>query len=95
MNRRGVDIALPAPTSGDTIEASISGNDTYTFVFMRDGRTVAGKTIAQPVTPDGSLLTHTIAAPSDAFDTIRVLPSGGDSQFSLGHLRLIGKESQQ
>ena len=40
-------------------------------------------------------MTHTIAAPSGAFDAIRILPSGGDSSFSLGHLRLVGKEANQ
>jgi len=96
MNRRGVDVALPAPASGTSVvEASVSGNDTYTFVFLRGGRTIGERTIAQPVTTDGNLLTHAFPAPSEAFDVIRILPSGGDSQFSLGHLRLIGKESQQ
>ncbi|HMD36880.1 MAG TPA: hypothetical protein VKH42_18025, partial [Vicinamibacterales bacterium] len=95
LNRRGIDVALPSPTSGAGVEASVSGNDTYAFVFLRDGRTVDVQTVAQPATPDGSLRTHTIAAPSAAFDMIRILPSGGDSQFSLGHLRLVGKESQQ
>jgi arabinofuranosyltransferase len=96
LNRRGVDVALPATAGGSAIvEASVSGNDTYRFLFLRGGRTIGEETIAQPVTPDGSLLTHTIAAPSAPFDVIRILPSDGDSQFSLGHLRLIGRSSAQ
>jgi arabinofuranosyltransferase len=95
MTLRGVDVVLPRAAAGGRVELSVSGNDVYRVDFLRGARRIGGAIIAQPYTPDGSLLTHSIAAPSDWFDVIRILPSGGDSQFSLGHLRLVGKEPQE
>jgi len=88
MTLRGVEIALPRTMSGGRIELSVSANDEYALTFLRDGRKVDEKRIVQPVTVDGSLLTHTVPGSTEPFDAIRVIPSGGDSQYSLGHLRL-------
>jgi arabinofuranosyltransferase len=73
-----------------SVEVSVSGNDHYRVTFLSGGQQVAAHQIDQPLSIDGSLRLHTIAiAPNLSWDAISVVPSGGDSLYSLGHIRLL------
>jgi len=90
MTLRGIEVRFSPPTSANAIEASLSRNDTYRILWFSNGTAVGERTIRQPLTSDGSLRTHIIQVPGTGeFDAIRVVPSGGDSLYYLGHLRII------
>jgi arabinofuranosyltransferase len=89
MTLRGIEIKLPGPTRGAQVELSLSRNDTYRVIFFSKGVEAGESTIQQVLMTNGSLRTHVIPVPmgtSAEFDAVRVLPSGGDSLYSLGHL---------
>jgi arabinofuranosyltransferase len=90
LTLRGVDVVMPQPVRAGKIEMSVSRNDAYRVLFMNDGSVVAERSLDQPMTRDGGLRTHVIDGPGDReFDVIRILPSGGDSVYRLGHVRLL------
>jgi len=49
--------------------------------------------VITPALPsEGALETRLVTAPRrEPFDTIRVVPSGGDSRYSIGHLRFVAE----
>jgi arabinofuranosyltransferase len=90
LTLRGVDVVMPQPMRAAKIELSVSRNDVYRVLFINDGAVVDERSIDQPMTRDGGLRTHVIdAAGGREFDVIRILPSGGDSMYRLGYLRLL------
>jgi hypothetical protein len=90
LTSRGVSIAVDHLCTGGRIELSVSGNDTYRVGFLRDGRRVAERMIHQPLDVDSGLRVHMLAVPQDAqWNGILIVPVGGDSHYSLGHLRLL------
>lgn len=91
MTPRGIEIRFPSPTRATAIEISVSRNDTYRILWLLHGISVGEHTIQQPLTSDGRFVTRTVEVPiRTEFDAIRVVPSGGDSLYSLGHLRIRG-----
>jgi arabinofuranosyltransferase len=89
LSLRGVEVSLPQGSRG-RIELSVSRNDTYTVVFLNNGRAVGERRLRQRMQADSSLLTHTVELPPDVvFDAVRVQPSAGDARYALGHLRLV------
>jgi arabinofuranosyltransferase len=90
LTPRGMEVWFPSPTRAVAIEISLSRNDVYQILWLLHGITVGEATIQQPLTSDGRFLTRKVEVPTrDAFDAIRVVPSGGDSLYSVGHLRLM------
>jgi arabinofuranosyltransferase len=90
LTLRGIDVVLPQPVRARKIEVSVSRNDAYRVLFMNDGSVVAERSIDQPITKDGGFRAHVIDAPADReFDLVRVLPSGGDSVYRFGYLRVL------
>jgi len=91
MTLRGVEVGLPAATNAAAIELSVSRNDRYDLILLREGRAVYTDRINQAMSGNGSLVTHRVIIPPDVqFDAVLVRPSGGDARYSLGHLRLVG-----
>jgi arabinofuranosyltransferase len=89
LSLRGVEVSLPQDSRG-RIELSVSRNDTYTVVFLNNGRAVGERRLRQRMQADSSLQTHTVELPPDVvFDAVRVQPSAGDARYALGHLRVV------
>jgi len=94
LTLRGAEITLPAPTRAERVELSVSRNDRYRVIFLKEGAAVGECRIDQPVSRDGGFQTHVVDAPQDRdFDTIRILPRGGDAIYRLGHLRLSSRQA--
>lgn len=90
LTLRGASIAVDGVRSGGRVELSVSGNDLYRVRFLHDSRQVAERVIRQPLVVDGGLRLHTLAAPEGVqWNAIIVLPAGGDSRYSLGHMRYL------
>jgi arabinofuranosyltransferase len=88
LSPRGVEV--PTPRRHGRIEIGVSGDDRYTVRFLRQGE-VVGEATTYPRSPaSGHMETRVVDAPDDEeFDALRVVPSGGDGRYSLGHLRWI------
>ncbi|MCX6549457.1 MAG: hypothetical protein NTY02_00360 [Acidobacteria bacterium] len=78
------------------MDVSVDADDVYAFVFVKQGAAVGRLTVG-PVPAHRrkpGLVSYTIDLPSRptrvGFDTIMVLPGGGDESYSLGHLLLEG-----
>ena len=86
----GVQVDLPAPSRLRGVELTVSRNDRYRLVWLRQGRPVREDVIDQILSRDGSVTAHTITVdkPIEA-DALRILPSGGDSSYSVGPIRLL------
>jgi arabinofuranosyltransferase len=90
LSLRGVEVTLPGDTTGGRVEVSVSRNDHYGVIFMRDGQSVGERAIVPPMQADSSLIVHTIEVPAGlVFDAVRIVPSAGDARYSLGHLRAL------
>jgi arabinofuranosyltransferase len=87
---KGALIDMGGLRRGGTVELSVSGNDRYRVTFLNGGHKVAAQEIEQPIALDGSLRVHALSvAPNLSWDAISVVPAGGDSLYSVGHLRLL------
>lgn len=86
---RGLEARFEAPTRVARLELSVSRNDRYEIVLVKDGRAVSAAELDQLLSQDGAPALHTIMfeTPAEA-DLVRVLPSGGDSRYTLGVLRV-------
>jgi arabinofuranosyltransferase len=90
MTLRGATINWTPARQGRTLEISLSRNDYYELQVLQHGKVREVLNIDPAATTDGSLLTHRVPLSSDAaVDAIRILPSGGDSKFSFGHVRIL------
>ena len=88
MSLRGVEVRTPRRNG--RVEIGVSGDDRYAVRFLQHGEVVT-EAMTYPRSPaSGHLETRVVDAPAgEEFDTIRVVPSGGDGRYSLGHLRWI------
>jgi arabinofuranosyltransferase len=90
MTLRGAEIGLPGRARASRVELSVSRNDRYRVLFLRDGSIVGDKWIEQPMSRDGGLQPHVIDAPREEdFDAIRIVPRGGDATYAFGYVRLM------
>jgi arabinofuranosyltransferase len=85
-------ILADTPPGRRQIEISVDSDDAYRLTFVRRNQTVGVRQF-DPIpeyrrTP--GLVTHTVDLPTGArengFDTIVILPGGGDGKFGVGHL---------
>jgi arabinofuranosyltransferase len=92
LSPRGVEVATPRRNG--RVEIGVSGDDRYAVRFLRRGEVVS-EVVTYPRSPaSGHLETRVADAPRDEeFDAIRVVPSGGDGRYSLGHLRWARQEA--
>jgi hypothetical protein len=83
-------VEVATPRRNGRVEIGVSGDDRYTVRFLHRGEVVS-EVVTYPRSPaSGHLETRVADAPRDEeFDAIRVVPSGGDGRYSLGHLRWI------
>jgi arabinofuranosyltransferase len=90
LTLRGLTVSTDRPRCGGMVELSASANDTYRLRFRFDEKTIGERVVRRPLTVDGRLLTSRVSAP-DTFEwnTIDVLPAGGDSKYSVGHMRWL------
>jgi arabinofuranosyltransferase len=87
---RGVRIDLTAPTHAHAVELSVSRNDEYRVVLVKQDRAVYQRVIGQPYGDDSSLITRSVSVPAAVeFDAVLVEPTLGDARYSLGHLRVL------
>jgi arabinofuranosyltransferase len=90
MTLRGLEVSVGGSRTARAIDVSVSRNDRYRIALVAAGTEVFATRLDQPMGGDGTLVTHIVNLPSDvAFDTVRVQPSGGDSRYFLGHLKLL------
>jgi arabinofuranosyltransferase len=90
MTFRGVEISVGEARSAGGIRVSVSRNDLYHVSLEHQGSVVFETELDQPASGDSSLLAHDIQiSPDVVFDTVRLRPSGGDSQYVLGYLTLL------
>ena len=88
----GVEVALPAYSYAPRLEISLDRDDVVQLVYRRDGKVVATQRIHASFIPWEGLSIHHLEVPKKAakagYNSIRVLPVGGDENFSLGHITL-------
>jgi arabinofuranosyltransferase len=90
MSLKGLVIRADTPQRGGRIEVSVSRNDSYRLRFRFRESDIAEQVVRQPLMADGSLILHVIDVPHDVqWDSIWVVPSGGDGHFAVGHLRVV------
>jgi len=89
MTLRGVLVSAEPPRRAGTVELTVSDNDDYRLEFRLDGKPVGARMLHQPVMSDGALRTSRVSAPAEEWNAIAILPSGGDSMYSLAHLRVV------
>ncbi len=94
----GIEVVFPGPEKLSVIDTSLDGNDLYRFEYFdgagfRDlfnlGPASAPEMAQYLVKPPGMGLAHyrrTVPSEVPATTRLRVTPSGGDSNFSIGHL---------
>ena len=93
MTLRGVVVSSTSTHRGGTLEVTLSGNDDYRLEFRFDGKTVSVRDIRQSVLDDGNLQTSQVSVPETDWNEIAVRPSGGDSLYSLAHMRLLQSDT--
>jgi len=89
MTLRGVLVSSDSIHHGGTLEITLSGNDDYRLEFRHDGKAVGVRDIRQSGLEVGNLRTSRVSVPETEWNEIAVLPSGGDSLYSLAHMRLV------
>ena len=89
MTLRGVVVSSDSTHHASTLEVTLSGNDDYRLEFRLDGKAVGISDIRQSALDDGNLRTSQVSVPETQWNEIAVRPSGGDSLYSLAHMRLL------
>jgi hypothetical protein len=88
LTLRGILLSSDFRRVGGNVEITVSGNDDYRLQFRLNGKTVGERTIHQTVMSGGNLRTSRIEAPETDWNAIAITPSGGDSLYSLAHVRV-------
>ena len=90
MTLRGVEVSLGPSRTARALDLSVSRNDRYRIALMANGVEVHVTRLNQPMSGDGTLLTHVVDLPHEVtFDAVLVQPSGGDARYFLGHLKVL------
>lgn len=89
LTLRGLVVSSDSIHHAGTLEVTLSGNDDYRLEFRLDGKAVAVRDIRQSKLEDGNLRTSQVSVPETEWNEIAVLPSGGDSLYSIAHMRLL------
>jgi arabinofuranosyltransferase len=90
MTLRGVIVELGGPRTARAIDVSVSRNDRYRIALLSGGVEKYVTRLDQPMSGDGTLISHLVEIPHDlAFDTVLISPSGGDSRYFFGHMKLV------
>ena len=92
MTLRGVLVSTDSTHRAGSLEVTLSGNDNYRLEFRLDGKTTFVRDIRQSTLDDGTLRTSQVPVPEMEWNEIAVRPSGGDSLYSLAHMRLVNTE---
>ena len=92
MTLRGVLVSTDSTHRAGSLEVTLSGNDDYRLEFRLDGKTTFVRDIRQSTLDDGTLRTSQVPVPETEWNEIAVRPSGGDSLYSLAHMRLVNTE---
>ena len=78
------------------LEMSVDSDDTYRLSFVKDNAVVSAAQIS-PIPEHRrkpGLVSHIVDVPwrarESGFDTIVIMPAGGDGEFAIGHLLLDG-----
>lgn len=89
---RGVEVELGGEKKNAQLELSLDSNDQYKLLFMHEGDVLAELDAPAPKQKINGLATQTIGVPKEAatkgYTAIRIMPSGGDKRYSIGHLAL-------
>jgi arabinofuranosyltransferase len=95
VHHRGLMIQFDGQPSAKRIEISVDNNDQYTLYYYFDSLLLGNQEIESRPIHGGGLRVDTLSVPEDAqgdgFNAILVRPSGGDSKYSIGHLRLLDR----
>jgi len=91
LAEQGIRVPLGSMRNEPVIELSADNNDRYELRLQR-GKTVVERIEASPQKGKNGLIIHRLAVPpsvaAEGYDTIVVVPSGGDGVYSIGHLIL-------
>ncbi len=86
MTLRGVVVAAERSHRGGTLDISVSDNDDYRLEFRLGANVVGERVLHQRLISNGALRTSQVTTPNAEWESIAIVPSGGDSLYSLAHL---------
>jgi hypothetical protein len=70
----------------------LDGNDDYEIHYLGEGERLAWQQVRRVDGETSGLVTHVLNVPPEAvrqgYDTVRILPLGGDKRYRLGGMRL-------
>jgi len=92
LRRSGVQVELGAVRHTARINVGLDNNDLYYLLFMRGGEEVGQVVVDPPSLPGGGMSPVMVSVPNSAiragYDSVRVMPRGGDDRYSLAHFLL-------
>jgi arabinofuranosyltransferase len=92
LTLRGLLLSSESARRGGTVEVTVSGNDDYRLEFRLGTKMVGVRKIRQPVMNDGTIRTSRVQAPGTEWNAVAITPSGGDSLYSVAHVRVLNDQ---
>lgn len=93
LNGNVADITLGQVAHNSVLEFSGDHNDSFRLLYLLAGKEVASSDIPVERQKNGGLRVIKVTLPNAAirngYDTVRIVPYGGDAKSSVGHLRLL------
>ncbi|MEE9386003.1 MAG: hypothetical protein V3V08_21545 [Nannocystaceae bacterium] len=94
LDPSGIRIDSEERQHGRRLDVSFDNNDRYVVRYLLDDREIARQDLRRSGdSPRGGLARQTLSIPlaarREGFDSIVIVPTGGDGLFSLGHVRIL------
>ncbi|MFZ5979692.1 MAG: hypothetical protein ACOYVF_03590, partial [Candidatus Zixiibacteriota bacterium] len=93
IRESGLEIRFDSPVTAPRLELSLDHNDDYTVSYYRDGKKLAEQTVNTRLIEHSGLRVDTLTVPveniPDGYNSIVIVPSGGDLLYSVGHVSLL------
>jgi hypothetical protein len=88
----GVEVQIKKTVHNSLVDATLSGNDQFKLMYMRNGEMVADAVVEGTDSREDDLRKYELVTPIEAiragYDTVRIIPFKGDKRFALGHFTL-------